>query len=69
MTSPRDPLAELSAAGVAIWLDDISRQRLVSGNLAALNGTVELDPFVRLNRADCAALVADADDVVRFLGV
>ena len=36
MTSPRDPLAELSAAGVAVWLDDISRNRLMTGNLAAL---------------------------------
>ncbi|WP_213456458.1 transaldolase [Rhizomonospora bruguierae] len=31
-----DRLAELSAAGVAIWLDDLSRQRLVSGGLDAL---------------------------------
>jgi len=31
-----DPLAELSAAGVAVWLDDISRERLRSGNLAGL---------------------------------
>jgi transaldolase len=31
-----DPLAELSAAGVAIWLDDISRERLRSGNLEHL---------------------------------
>ena len=31
-----DPLAELSAAGVAVWLDDISRERLRSGNLAQL---------------------------------
>ena len=31
-----DPLAELSAAGVAIWLDDMSRNRLVSGNFAEL---------------------------------
>jgi transaldolase len=36
MTSHPDPLAELSAAGVAVWLDDISRERLTSGNLAAL---------------------------------
>ena len=36
MTSPPDALAELSAAGVAVWLDDISRERLTSGNLAAL---------------------------------
>jgi transaldolase len=31
-----DRLAELSAAGVAVWLDDISRERLVSGGLDAL---------------------------------
>ena len=36
MTSRPDALAELSAAGVAVWLDDISRERLTSGNLAAL---------------------------------
>jgi transaldolase len=37
MTSHSDVLAELSAAGVAIWLDDINRVRLTSGNLAALD--------------------------------
>jgi len=31
-----DRLSELSAAGVAVWLDDISRQRLASGGLDAL---------------------------------
>jgi transaldolase len=31
-----DPLADLSAAGVSIWLDDISRERLQSGNLEDL---------------------------------
>ncbi|MDT7618353.1 MAG: transaldolase [Pseudonocardiales bacterium] len=31
-----DPLAKLSAAGVSIWLDDLSRMRLVSGSLAGL---------------------------------
>src|SRR5437764_9844304 len=36
MTTHSDALAELSAAGVAIWLDDINRTRLTSGNLAAL---------------------------------
>ncbi len=34
-----DPLAELSGAGVSIWLDDLSRQRLHSGNLAELIST------------------------------
>ncbi len=36
MTTHSDALAELSAAGVAIWLDDVNRTRLTSGNLAAL---------------------------------
>ncbi|MDP9100720.1 MAG: transaldolase [Actinomycetota bacterium] len=36
MSTSRDPLAELSAAGVAVWLDDLSRSRLASGSLAAL---------------------------------
>ena len=36
MSSARDPLAELSEAGVAVWLDDLSRSRITSGGLAAL---------------------------------
>ncbi|NMK53690.1 transaldolase, partial [Staphylococcus capitis] len=32
-------LAELSEAGVAVWLDDLSRDRLNSGNLAELIAT------------------------------
>jgi transaldolase len=31
-----DPLRQLSEEGVAVWLDDMSRERLVSGNLKAL---------------------------------
>src|ERR1700721_4165982 len=31
-----DVLKEITAAGVSIWLDDISRERLRTGNLAAL---------------------------------
>ena len=31
-----DPLSRLSRAGVAVWLDDLSRDRLVTGNLTAL---------------------------------
>ena len=30
------PLADLTTAGVSIWLDDLSRERLASGNLAGL---------------------------------
>jgi transaldolase len=33
---PEDVLAQLSAAGVSVWLDDISRERLTTGNLASL---------------------------------
>jgi len=33
---PDDVLGQLSAAGVSVWLDDISRDRLTSGGLAAL---------------------------------
>jgi len=33
---PEDGLAQLSAAGVSVWLDDISRERLTTGNLADL---------------------------------
>jgi transaldolase len=36
MTAKPDTLAQLTDMGVAIWLDDISRDRLASGNLAAL---------------------------------
>src|SRR6476620_3177141 len=34
-----DPLAQLSDVGVSIWLDDISRERLSSGNLQDLVDT------------------------------
>jgi hypothetical protein len=30
-----DPLAELSAQDVAVWLDDLSREPLASGELQA----------------------------------
>ena len=33
------PTEQLSAAGVSIWLDDLSRSRIASGNLAELIGT------------------------------
>jgi transaldolase len=36
MTAKPDTLAQLTDLGVAIWLDDISRDRLASGNLATL---------------------------------
>src|SRR6202453_281531 len=36
MSSQNPNLAALSAAGVSVWLDDLSRQRLQSGNLQEL---------------------------------
>ncbi|WP_433887613.1 transaldolase [Streptomyces sp. CA-111067] len=35
-TAPADPLAELSAAGVSVWLDDLSRELLAGGGLEEL---------------------------------
>lgn len=35
-TTRADPVAEVSAAGVSIWLDDLDRERITSGDLAAL---------------------------------
>jgi transaldolase len=31
-----NPLDDLSRRGVSVWLDDLSRQRLATGSLAAL---------------------------------
>jgi transaldolase len=36
MTSPGSVAEQLSALGVSIWLDDLSRERLTTGNLAGL---------------------------------
>ena len=36
MTGQQDTLAQLTDMGVSIWLDDISRERLTTGNLASL---------------------------------
>ena len=36
MTTQTDTLAQLTDLGVSIWLDDISRERLQTGNLASL---------------------------------
>ncbi|MHB1234136.1 MAG: transaldolase, partial [Microbacteriaceae bacterium] len=39
MTEHSTPLDQLSAAGVSIWLDDLSRERIVSGSLQQLIDT------------------------------
>jgi transaldolase len=56
-----DKLAELSAAGVSIWLDDISRERLVTGGLAALRRDQHV-VGVTSNPTIFAKALADSDD-------
>ncbi|MGH3714310.1 MAG: transaldolase [Micromonosporaceae bacterium] len=71
-----DRLAELSAAGVAVWLDDLSRQRLASGNLDQLRREKHV-VGVTTNPTIFATALADSDDyadqlhdlAVRGLGV
>jgi transaldolase len=55
-----DPLQALSDQGVSIWLDDISRGRLQSGNLAELAETRHV-VGVTSNPTIFAKAVADAD--------
>lgn len=54
------PLADLSAAGVSIWLDDLSRQRIMSGNLASLIDEKNV-VGVTSNPSIFQAALADAD--------
>ncbi|OLB81176.1 MAG: transaldolase [Actinobacteria bacterium 13_2_20CM_2_71_6] len=56
-----DRLAELSAAGVAVWLDDISRERLKSGGLDALRREKHV-VGVTSNPTIFAKAVSDKDD-------
>jgi transaldolase len=62
-----DRLAELSAAGVAIWLDDISRGRLVSGGLDRLRRERHV-VGVTSNPTIFAKALADSDDYAEQLG-
>jgi transaldolase len=65
-----DRLAQLSAAGVSVWLDDLSRQRLVSGSLDALRRDNHV-VGVTTNPTIFAKALADADvyaDQVKDLG-
>src|SRR3954471_20173460 len=55
-----DPLADLSAAGVSIWLDDLSRQRIESGNLSHLISEKHV-VGVTSNPTIFASAFADAD--------
>lgn len=84
MTVPKstnNPLADLADQGVSLWLDDLSRQRLHSGNLRDLIATkhivgVTTNPSIfqaamkdgasyQQQLAELAARGADADDAVR----
>lgn len=56
-----DRLGELSDAGVAVWLDDISRQRLTSGNLIELRDERHV-VGVTSNPTIFAGAIADGDD-------
>ncbi|MCC2333320.1 transaldolase [Cellulomonas wangsupingiae] len=59
MTSSTTPLQALADAGVAVWLDDLSRQRIASGGLADLvrRGVVG----VTTNPTIFASALADGD--------
>jgi transaldolase len=75
-----DPLGDLAAAGVAVWLDDLSRELLADGGLQSLvagrhvvgvttNPTIFASALCRGDRyndqlADLAARGADADTAV-----
>ncbi len=56
-----DPLLALSEAGVSVWLDDLSRQRLTSGNLAGLTSERHIVGLTS-NPTTFAAAVADTDE-------
>lgn len=56
-----DRLAELSTAGVAVWLDDISRERLVTGGLDGLRRDHHV-VGVTSNPTIFAKALADSDD-------
>jgi transaldolase len=78
-----DPLAELTRAGVAIWLDDLSRTRLADGSLVRLvrdshvvgvttNPTIFQKAISGSNRydqqiRDLAMPGADAEDALRII--
>jgi transaldolase len=55
-----DPLAALSNRGVSIWLDDLSRERLVSGSLASLAKNDHV-VGVTTNPTIFAKAIADSD--------
>jgi len=56
-----DRLAQLSSAGVAVWLDDLSRTRLTSGGLDKLRRESQV-VGITTNPTIFAKALADADD-------
>ncbi|MGH3950771.1 MAG: transaldolase [Pseudonocardiaceae bacterium] len=62
-----DRLAQLADAGVSIWLDDLSRDRLTSGNLAELIGTKHV-VGVTTNPTIFAAALSDGEDYDEQVG-
>jgi transaldolase len=56
-----DRLAQLSAAGVAVWLDDLSRERLTSGSLDKLRRESQV-VGVTSNPTIFATALAEAED-------
>lgn len=61
-----DRLAALTAAGVSIWLDDLSRRRLTTGNLAGLVRDKHVTG-VTSNPTIFAAAVSQSEDYDRLL--
>ena len=64
-----DRLGDLTAAGVAIWLDDLSRARLATGSLAGLVGK-PLEEIERLFITETLKLAAgNREEAARMLGI
>jgi transaldolase len=62
-----DPLAQLTAAGVSLWLDDLSRERLRTGSLAALIADKHVTG-VTSNPTIFAAALADGKEYAAQVG-
>jgi len=69
IAAPPDRLAALTEAGVSIWLDDLSRRRLTTGNLAGLVRDQHVTGVTSNPTIFAAALAqaSDYDDRVREL--
>ena len=60
-TMSTNPLKQLAEAGVSIWLDDLSRERLETGNLADLVKNRNVVVGVTTNPSIFAAALADGE--------